>query len=84
MGVPSLIIATSPAEGLMMSGLAGLGLFHPWPLDEEVTESALASRLEGLLGDAAWRREMTARGMDLVDGRGRDRVISALRGTERG
>ena len=84
MGVPSLVIATSPAEELMMGGLGKLGLFQGWPRAREVTPSALASRLEVLLGDTDWRRGMTARGQRLVDGRGRDRVIAAMVANEMG
>ncbi|MEE9173727.1 MAG: UDP-2,4-diacetamido-2,4,6-trideoxy-beta-L-altropyranose hydrolase [Thermoplasmata archaeon] len=84
MGVPSLVIATSPAEELMMGGLGKLGLFQTWSHALEVTPSTLASRLEVLLGDTDWRQEMTARGQRLVDGRGRDRVIEAMVAEEKG
>ncbi len=84
MGVPSLVIATNPAEELMMGGLGKLGLFQTWPQALEVTPSALASRLEVLLGDTDWRRGMIAKGQRLVDGRGRDRVIAAMVASEMG
>lgn len=82
MGVPSLVIATSPPERLLVQGLDEVGLFESWKRGEEVNPSALAFRMKNLMRDAAWRGEMSARGQRLVDGRGRNRVIAAMVGTE--
>lgn len=82
MGVPALVIATSRPERLLVQGLDKIGLFESWARGEEVNASALAYRLENLLRDVRWRREMSSLGQRLVDGRGRERVVAAMHGSE--
>ena len=78
MGVPSLVIATSPPERLLTEGLDQVGLFETWCPGGEVHPRGLAMRLENLIRDAHWRKEMSSLGRRLVDGRGRDRVLAKM------
>ncbi len=82
MGVPSLVIATSPPERLLTEGLDQVGLFEVWCPGREVHPGGLAMRLENLIRDARWRKEMSSLGRRLVDGRGRDRVLAEMSGPE--
>ncbi|EWT01138.1 spore coat protein [Intrasporangium oryzae NRRL B-24470] len=65
-------------ERVIGEGLAvGLGRLADIADDEEARTRALG-RLDGILGDAARRESLTRRGMRLVDGLGRARVVDAL------
>lgn len=82
MGVPSLVIATSPAEHLLSQGLDQVGLFEAWRRGGDARPGGLTRRLDHLIRDARWRKEMSSQGRRLVDGRGRDRVLGEMRGAE--
>lgn len=78
MGVPSLVGATSPLEDLLCAGLRDQNLFTPLGRLERVSAAELAVALGGIIHDEESRREMSARGQSLVDGRGVARVVARL------
>lgn len=78
MGCPALVVETVPVERLLVAGLGKVGLFgHLGPgatLDDGRMADAIAAKAE----DRAWRTEMSAFGMRLIDGAGARRVVDAL------
>ncbi len=78
MGCPALVIETVPVEALLVGGLARVGLDdrlgHADDLDGATITAAVAARID----DQRWRQEMSARGRELVDGRGAARVVAVL------
>lgn len=78
MGCPALVVETVPVERLLVAGLVKVGLFgHLGPgatLDDSRMTDVIAAKAE----DVAWRTEMSARGMRLIDGTGARRVVDAL------
>ena len=78
MGCPALVIETVPVEGLLVGGLARVGLDdrlgHADDLDGATITAAVAARID----DQRWRQEMSALGRELVDGQGATRVVGVL------
>jgi spore coat polysaccharide biosynthesis predicted glycosyltransferase SpsG len=73
LGVPALIVVTRDdhrehAEAFARNGTA-----------EIVAPAMLRERVVALLADRAALEEMGRRGRDLVDGRGADRIVAAIR-----
>jgi hypothetical protein len=72
------VIETVPVETLLAGGLARVGLNerlgHADHLDDATIRAAVAARMV----DRRWRAATSARGRQLVDGRGADRVLGAL------
>lgn len=80
MGVPSITVVSSAdqqanARGLSQSGAA----LDAGPLDE-LDRHALSSSIGDLAASASRRREMSRCAQRLVDGRGAERVVSAMKG----
>jgi spore coat polysaccharide biosynthesis predicted glycosyltransferase SpsG len=77
-GLPSLVIETTPVEGLLASGLARIGLFARLGPEAQLDEQLLADEIAAKVEDGAWRTEMSTLGMQLVDGDGARRVVEVL------
>lgn len=82
-GCPALVVETVPVEGRLVSGLARVGLFGHLGPGTELDPRALADEIAAKAEDVAWRAKMSARGMDLIDGKGARRVVEALADTGR-
>lgn len=78
MGCPALVVETVPAEERLVSSLANADLFGRLGSVSELNAETMADEIAAKIKDAAWRRQMSARGMSLVDGRGAQRVVAAL------
>jgi len=81
-GIPSLVVATVPAETRLVEGLRRIGLFDTLGSEAALDEGTMARAVTARMTDATWRREMRALGTSLVDGDGARRVALALAGTE--
>jgi UDP-2,4-diacetamido-2,4,6-trideoxy-beta-L-altropyranose hydrolase len=79
-GCPSLVIETTPVERLLATGLARAGLFARLGPETHIDEGLLADEITTRAEDVAWRSEMSALGMRLVDGDGARRVVEVLAG----
>jgi UDP-2,4-diacetamido-2,4,6-trideoxy-beta-L-altropyranose hydrolase len=80
MGCPALVIETVPSEERLVAGLARIGLFGHLGGASRLDEAAMGGEIAARIEDQAWRAEMAARGMRLVDGKGALRVAAALAG----
>jgi spore coat polysaccharide biosynthesis predicted glycosyltransferase SpsG len=78
MGVPSVVGCVSEAERYLTGGLSRLGLFETVGDFSELNYDSLADAISALADDQSRRREMMMMGRDVVDGKGCERVISAL------
>jgi UDP-2,4-diacetamido-2,4,6-trideoxy-beta-L-altropyranose hydrolase len=79
MGVPALVVETAPAEADLCRGLAAVGLFDRLGPVSSLDDASLAAAVAARIDDQAWRTDMSERGRRLVDGRGADRVVRAIR-----
>jgi UDP-2,4-diacetamido-2,4,6-trideoxy-beta-L-altropyranose hydrolase len=79
LGVPAIVVETATPERFLASGLRAIGLFEVLGPAAGLTNAALAEAVGARIRDAAWRRAMSDRGRDLIDGLGTDRVIGALK-----
>jgi UDP-2,4-diacetamido-2,4,6-trideoxy-beta-L-altropyranose hydrolase len=77
-GCPSIVIETTPVEQLLASGLARARLFARLGPEARLDEQTLADEIAARVEDVAWRTEMSALGMRLVDGDGARRVVEVL------
>jgi UDP-2,4-diacetamido-2,4,6-trideoxy-beta-L-altropyranose hydrolase len=77
-GCPSIVIETTPVEQLLASGLARARLFARLGPEARLDEPTLADEIAARVEDVAWRTEMSALGMRLVDGEGASRVVEVL------
>jgi UDP-2,4-diacetamido-2,4,6-trideoxy-beta-L-altropyranose hydrolase len=77
-GCPALVVATAPAELSLSSGLDRIDLFERLGTEARLDPERLAATIEARLADRAWRAQMSKYGMELVDGEGARRVVSAL------
>jgi UDP-2,4-diacetamido-2,4,6-trideoxy-beta-L-altropyranose hydrolase len=80
MGCPALVVETVPSEERLVAGLRKVGLFGHLGPASQIDEPTMAGEIAARIEDHAWRAEMTARGMRLVDGKGALRVVAALAG----
>jgi UDP-2,4-diacetamido-2,4,6-trideoxy-beta-L-altropyranose hydrolase len=78
-GVPAIVIETAPSESYLTAGLARLGLGDLLGRGERLTAAMLAAAVRRRIDDDDWRARMSELGRRLVDGRGSDRVVAALR-----
>lgn len=78
MGCPALVIETVPVESLLAGGLARVGLDDVLGDLDRLDGATITAAVAARMGDAAWRREMSALGRRLVDGKGADRVVDVL------
>jgi UDP-2,4-diacetamido-2,4,6-trideoxy-beta-L-altropyranose hydrolase len=77
-GCPALVVETVPVERLLVSGLARVGLFGHLGPGADLDARRMADEISAKAEDVAWRTEMTALGMRLIDGGGARRVVEAL------
>jgi UDP-2,4-diacetamido-2,4,6-trideoxy-beta-L-altropyranose hydrolase len=77
-GCPSIVVETTPVEQLLASGLARARLFSRLGPEARLDEQTLADEIAARVEDVAWRTEMSALGMRLVDGEGASRVVEVL------
>lgn len=79
MGVPTLVGSTSPPEHLAAIGLVSRGLFRYLGAFENLRPVSLATAIESLASDARLRQTMSVQARQMVDGRGRERVLCAMK-----
>ncbi|MCU1723873.1 UDP-2,4-diacetamido-2,4,6-trideoxy-beta-L-altropyranose hydrolase [Pseudomonas sp. 5P_5.1_Bac1] len=77
-GLPSLCIGVAPNQYANAEALAQAGLHLYLGPAEQVAVAALHQAIAGLLGNLPQRQHFAARGMELVDGLGAQRVALAL------
>jgi UDP-2,4-diacetamido-2,4,6-trideoxy-beta-L-altropyranose hydrolase len=77
-GTPLVLLSQNEFEAGMSEAFARHGMAHNLGLGSEVEVTAIATAVRDLLGDAPRRREMSARGSGLIDGRGAERVIEVI------
>jgi UDP-2,4-diacetamido-2,4,6-trideoxy-beta-L-altropyranose hydrolase len=78
LGIPALTLVVADNQKGVASGLHAAGVIVNLGSFDGVSDAKLASAFETLRrGDA--RAEMSRRGRELVDGRGADRVVEAMR-----
>ena len=77
-GVPAILIDLADNQRRIGCGLHSMGItMHiPW---ERADAAAISHALRELIPDEKRRREMSEKGMALVDGKGSQRVVAALR-----
>jgi len=80
MGLPNVVVVLSDDQRGIGDGLAAEGIALNLGWHEKVTEDQIAEALGGLVEDRPRREAMSARGRQLVDGRGAERVVAALLG----
>lgn len=73
MGIPCLPVVVADNQVPVQRSIEGLDLGPTLRADEAL--SALPATFAGLVGDAA---RLSERGLDVIDGRGRDRFLAAL------
>jgi UDP-2,4-diacetamido-2,4,6-trideoxy-beta-L-altropyranose hydrolase len=78
LGVPALTLIVADNQARVAEGLHGLGVVRNLGWFDAVSDADIAAAIELLRRDAA-RVEMSRRGRELVDGRGADRVVNAMR-----
>jgi RimJ/RimL family protein N-acetyltransferase len=74
LGLPGLVLVLADNQEAVATAIetSGVGWNLGW--HHRVTETALANSLERLIYDAEARKAMSCRGLELVDGRGAERV----------
>lgn len=75
MGIPNSIIVLADNQRGIASGLDAAGVSINLGWYETLEEAAVTDSVQSLLHDDAQRFEMTARGQELVDGRGTHRIL---------
>lgn len=78
MGVPSLIGRIAPIEEYLLQGLEKHGVFVNAGSFSEISSEELHNKLDELIHDHVMRRNQSALARNLVDGRGCQRVLSAM------
>jgi UDP-2,4-diacetamido-2,4,6-trideoxy-beta-L-altropyranose hydrolase len=79
MGLPSVVGATTGGEERVLEGLASHGVFRRVGRFSGVKTEDVVQLALDLLGDSRERTAMSALGRTLIDGRGCDRVLDAMR-----
>jgi spore coat polysaccharide biosynthesis predicted glycosyltransferase SpsG/CMP-N-acetylneuraminic acid synthetase len=78
LGTPGLVLAQNEREDKRMSDFARKGTVRYLGLGPDVGEDGIRAAVEDLLRDAAARRQMSARGREMVDGAGAARAAEAV------
>jgi UDP-2,4-diacetamido-2,4,6-trideoxy-beta-L-altropyranose hydrolase len=78
MGCPALVIETVPVETLLAEGLARVGLDDRLGRADHLDAATITAAVAARIDDHGWRQAMSARGPELVDGRGANRVLGVL------
>lgn len=76
MGVPSILVTAAENQAAIARGLEALGVARS--IGAETHPDAIAAALAELAADREARRTAGARGRELVDGRGVERVLNVL------
>ena len=79
LGLPAIIIDVAENQRPVAQELSRLGVAIRAGSVQDMTSETIAAKLKLLLDSAELRAEMSRRGRELVDGRGADRVVSAMR-----
>lgn len=79
LGVPSIVIALSPDQQGIATGLAERGIAISLGWYANLSEQLIVQTLEDLMADYDQRCAMSERGRKLVDGRGAERVVEFLK-----
>lgn len=77
-GLPNATLATSAGQLPIIEAIARLGAVVPLGLAQSIQPATLADEIGKLLTDQAKRQSLAQHGQALVDGRGADRVVSAM------
>lgn len=75
-GLPSLVVAVAENQQALLRSAATAGLI--WAPSISKDPSAFALHTKALHGNPLWLRTMSARAMEVIDGRGTERVIRAM------
>ncbi len=84
MGLPQLIVVTADNQRAVGRELDRLGVGINLGWSEELSEWDLAEAVRRVAYDVALRRSISEKGRSLVDGRGADRVVTAMADMEQG
>jgi UDP-2,4-diacetamido-2,4,6-trideoxy-beta-L-altropyranose hydrolase len=79
MGLPALLIDLVQHQRLVAETLEQLGVAQHVLSSHNFSPEAIAEKLESLLQSVERRTSMSQRGRELVDGRGAERVVTAIR-----
>jgi UDP-2,4-diacetamido-2,4,6-trideoxy-beta-L-altropyranose hydrolase len=79
MGLPSIVIIQSPDQRSIARGLAERGIAVSLGEHANLSTASISDALDRLLADRELRVAMSERGRALIDGRGGERVVQALR-----
>ena len=80
-GVPLLALSWDSLQQTAIDSIEEAGACINLGLGDELTPEFLAAALDKTNGDAAARKKMARKGMELVDGRGAERVAAIVRQT---
>jgi UDP-2,4-diacetamido-2,4,6-trideoxy-beta-L-altropyranose hydrolase len=78
LGLPALLIVLADNQQGVADELGKQGIMVQLGRSSDLARSTIANQLRSLAGSPVIRREMSGHGRALVDGRGADRVVSAL------
>ena len=79
MGLPALLIDLVPHQRLVAETLEQLGIAQHVMSSNDFSPEAIAKTLESVLQSVERRISMSQHGRELVDGRGAERVVTAIR-----
>ena len=82
LGVPALLVDAAENQDPVAKALARLGVAVHLSGGANVAAEEIITKLEWLLGSVETRKAMSRNGMALVDGRGAERVVAAMRGRD--
>jgi UDP-2,4-diacetamido-2,4,6-trideoxy-beta-L-altropyranose hydrolase len=81
LGLPAIVIPVAYNQLELARQLDRRKIATQLPL-KQLTSAAIATTVQRLMADSGLRRHMSARGRQLVDGRGSARVVAAMRANE--
>ncbi len=82
LGLPMLVISIAENQRVLAQGLGAVGAACVAGHAGEFEPGHLADRITALMADGARRRSLSSAARRLVDGRGCERVLAALRGED--
>ncbi len=81
MNLPTMLLITADNQTGIADGLNKIGFAENLGWFEQVSEENLMEKLNAILSDARRRERMSGRGGEIVDGRGRNRIVETLLST---
>lgn len=78
LGIPTLVGSMRPMEERLLEGLERVGLFRSLGALAELTASRLTAAVRGALADRSWAQHAATLSREVVDGRGRERVVDEM------